>query len=225
MVVSKALERVIQTLRERAAKIWKIDPEAVIWENGAARPAGPNAGDFEPLTLPELAAKASATGGPIGAGSSLNTEGAAGGFGTHICDVEVDPETGKVQVIRYTAFQDVGRAIHPSYVEGQIQGGVVQGIGWAINEECIYRGADGKLDNPSFLDYRMPVASDLPMIEPVMIEVPNDKHPHGLRGVGEVCIVPAPAAVANAINNALGLRLSSLPLSPPTVLAALTGAN
>jgi CO/xanthine dehydrogenase Mo-binding subunit len=71
----------------------------------------------------------------------------------------------------------------------------------------------------------MPVASDLPMIEPVMIEVPNDKHPHGLRGVGEVCIVPAPAAVANAINNALGLRLSSLPLSPPTVLAALTGAN
>ncbi len=225
MVVSKALERVIQTLRERAAKIWKIDPEAVIWENGAARPAGPNAGEFEPLTLPELAAKASATGGPIGAGSSLNTEGAAGGFGTHICDVEVDPETGKVQVIRYTAFQDVGRAIHPSYVEGQIQGGVVQGIGWAINEECIYRGEDGKLDNPSFLDYRMPVASDLPMIEPVMIEVPNDKHPHGLRGVGEVCIVPAPAAVANAINNALGLRLSSLPLSPPTVLAALTGAN
>ncbi len=103
----------IQDLRERAAKIWKIDPEAVVWENGAARPAGANAGDFEPLTLPELAAKASATGGPIGAGLSLNTEGAAGGFGTHICDVEVDPETGRVQVIRYTAFQDVGRAIHP----------------------------------------------------------------------------------------------------------------
>ena len=92
--------------------------------------------------------------------------------------MEVDPETGKVQVIRYTAFQDVGRAIHPSYVEGQIQGGVAQGIGWAINEECIF-DANGKLDNPSFLDYRMPVACDLPMIEPVMIEVPNDKHPHG----------------------------------------------
>ncbi len=224
LVATKATERVIQTLRERAAKIWKIDPEAVIWENGAARPAGPNAGEFEPLTLPEIAARASATGGPIGAGSSLNTEGAAGGFGTHICDVEIDPETGRVQVIRYTAFQDVGRAIHPSYVEGQIQGGVAQGIGWAINEECIFT-ANGRMDNPSFLDYRMPVASDLPMIEPVMIEVPNDKHPHGLRGVGEVCIVPALAAVANAVNHATGLRLSSLPLSPPTVLAALTGAN
>ena len=224
LVVTRATERVILTLRERAAKIWKIDPEAVIWENGAARPAGPNAGEFEPLTLPELAAKATATGGPIGAGSSFNTEGAAGGFGTHICDVEVDPETGRVQVIRYTAFQDVGRAIHPSYVEGQIQGGVAQGIGWAINEECIF-AANGKIDNPSFLDYRMPVACDLPMIEPVMIEVPNDKHPHGIRGVGEVCIVPALAAVANAVNHATGLRLSSLPLSPPKVLAALTGAS
>jgi CO/xanthine dehydrogenase Mo-binding subunit len=221
MVVTRATERVIQILRERAAKIWKIDAEAVIWENGAARPAGANAGDFPPLTLPELAAKAGATGGPIGAGSSLNTEGAAGGFGTHICDVEVDPETGKVQVIRYTAFQDVGRAIHPSYVEGQLQGGVAQGIGWAINEECIF-DANGKLDNASFLDYRMPVASDLPMIEPVMIEVPNDLHPHGVRGVGEVPIVPPLAAVANAVNNAIGRRLTELPMSPPRVLAALS---
>ncbi len=224
LVVTKATERVIQTLRERAAKIWKIDPEAVIWEDGAARPAGANAGEFEPLTLPELAAKASATGGPIGAGSSLNTEGAAGGFGTHICDVEIDPETGRVQVIRYTAFQDVGRAIHPSYVEGQIQGGVAQGIGWAINEECIF-AANGQIDNPSFLDYRMPVACDLPMIEPVMIEVPNDKHPHGIRGVGEVPIVPPLAAVANAVSNATGLRMTDLPLSPPKVLAALTAAK
>ena len=224
MVVTKATEQVIASLRERAAKIWKIDAEAVIWENGAARPAGPNAGDFEPLTLPELAAKASATGGPIGGVSSLNTEGAAGGFGTHICDVEVDPETGKVQVIRYTAFQDVGRAIHPSYVEGQLQGGVVQGIGWAINEECIF-DAHGKLDNASFLDYRMPVASDMPMIEAVMIEVPNDKHPQGVRGVGEVPIVPPLAAVANAVMRATGLRMAELPISPPRLLAALSAAQ
>ena len=224
LVATRATEKVIQTLRERAAKFWKIDPEAVIWENGSARPAGPNAGEFAPLTLPEIAAKASATGGPIGAGSSLNTEGAAGGFGTHICDVEIDPETGRVQVIRYTAFQDVGRAIHPSYVEGQIQGGVAQGIGWAINEECIF-AANGRMDNPSFLDYRMPVACDLPMIEPVMIEVPNDKHPHGIRGVGEVCIVPALAAVANAVRSATGLRFADLPMSPPKVLAALTAAK
>ena len=224
IVVTKAAEQVIQILRERAAKIWKIDPEAVVWENGEARPAGSNAGEFPPLSLAAIAAKASATGGPINARSSLNTEGAAGGFATQICDVEVDPETGGVQVLRFTAFQDAGRAIHPSYVEGQIQGGVVQGIGWALNEECIF-SASGHLDNPGFLDYRMPVASDLPMIEPVVIEVPNDKHPQGVRGVAEVPIVPALAAVANAVNNATGLRLSDLPMSPPKVLAALTAAK
>jgi CO/xanthine dehydrogenase Mo-binding subunit len=224
MVVTKATEQVIASLREREANIWKIDAEAVIWEDGAARPAGPNAGDFEPLTLPELAAKASATGGPICGTSALNTEGAAGGFGTHICDVEVDPETGKVDVIRYTAFQDVGRAIHPSYVEGQLQGGVVQGIGWAINEECIF-DANGRLDNASFLDYRMPVASDMPMIEAVMIEVPNDKHPQGVRGVGEVPIVPPLAAVANAVKMATGRRFTELPMSPPRVLAGLSLAE
>jgi CO/xanthine dehydrogenase Mo-binding subunit len=224
IVVTKAAEQVIQILRERAAKIWKIDADAVVWENGEARPAGSNAGEFPPLTLAAIAAKASATGGPINARSSLNTEGAGPGLATHICDVEVDPETGKVQVIRYTAFQDVGRAIHPSYVEGQIQGGVAQGIGWALNEECIF-AANGRLDNPGFLDYRMPVASDLPMIEPVVIEVPNDKHPQGVRGAAEVPIVPALAAVANAVNNAIGLRLTDLPMSPPKVLAALTAAK
>jgi CO/xanthine dehydrogenase Mo-binding subunit len=221
MVVTKATEQVIQTLRERAAKIWKIDVEAVVWENGEARPAGSNAGEFPPLTLKELAAKANSTGGPINARSSLNTEGAAGGFATQICDVEVDPETGKVQVLRFTAFQDAGRAIHPSFVEGQIQGGVVQGIGWALNEECIFSDK-GHLDNPSFLDYRMPVASDLPMIDSVVLEIPNDKHPQGVRGVAEVPIVPTMAAVANAVRAATGRRLTDLPMSPPKILAALS---
>jgi CO/xanthine dehydrogenase Mo-binding subunit len=224
MVVGRATEQVIRILRERAAKIWKIDAEAVVWEGGQARPAGSNAGEFPPLSLPEIAAKASATGGPINARSSLTTEGAAPGFATHICDVEVDRETGKVTILRYTAIQDVGRAIHPSYVEGQIQGGVAQGIGWALNEEYIFT-ANGALDNPGFLDYRMPVASDLPMIESILVEVANDKHPHGIRGVGEVPIVPPLAAVANAIRNATGLRLTELPMSPPKVLAALTAAS
>jgi CO/xanthine dehydrogenase Mo-binding subunit len=224
MVVTRATERVIESLRLRAAKLWKIDVEAVVWENGAARPAGSNAGEFAPLTLAQLAAKASATGGPINGTSALNTEGATGGFATHICDVEIDPETGKLRVVRYTAFQDVGRAIHPSYVEGQIQGGVAQGVGWAINEECIFT-EQGLLDNPSFLDYRMPVASDLPMIEPVLIEVPNEKHPQGVRGVGEVPIVPPLAAVANAVRHATGLRFTELPMSPPKVLAALSAAK
>ncbi|MGH8431961.1 MAG: xanthine dehydrogenase family protein molybdopterin-binding subunit, partial [Solimonas sp.] len=127
MVVTQSIEKVVKTLCERAAKIWNIDPDAVVWEGGEARPAGDNAGKFEPLSLAELAAKANATGGPITAGVSLNATGAEGGFATHICDVEVDRATGKVSVVRYTAFQDVGRAIHPAYVEGQIQGGVAQG--------------------------------------------------------------------------------------------------
>jgi CO/xanthine dehydrogenase Mo-binding subunit len=224
LVVTKATEQVIDILRQRAAKIWKIDAEAVIWENGEARPASTNAGDFEPLTLAQLAAKASATGGPINGRSSLNTEGAGPGFATHICDVEVDPETGRVQVLRYTAIQDVGRAIHPSYVEGQLQGGAAQGIGWALHEEFIYNSS-GKLDNPTFLDYRMPVASDLPMIESILIEVPNEKHPQGIRGVGEVPLVPPLAAVANAVRHATGKRMTELPISPPRLLAALSNGR
>src|SRR6476659_3089333 len=220
MVVTQSTEKVIATLRERAAKIWEIDPEAVKWENGAAHPASPNAGQFEPLTLAELAARAPQMGGPIGSRVQLNTEGAEGGFGTHICDVEVDPELGIVQVTRSTAVQDVGRAVHPGYVEGQMQGGVAQGIGWALNEEYIYN-RDGKVDNPGFLDYRMPVCSDLPMLDTVMVEVPNPKHPQGVKGVGEVPLVPVMAAVANAVHDALGKRFYALPMSPPKVVEVL----
>ena len=143
-------------------------------------------------------------------------------FGVHICDVEVDPETGGVHVIRYTAVQDVGRAIHPGYVEGQMQGGAAQGIGWALNEEYIFN-EKGEMQNPGFLDYRMPVASDLPMIDTVIVEVPNPRHPYGVRGVGEVPIVPPIPAVANAIHAATGVRMRDLPMSPPRVLAALDG--
>ena len=158
--------------------------------------------------------------GPISAEVALNAGGWLPGFGVHICDVEVDRETGHVRVVRYTAVQDVGRAIHPDYVEGQIQGGAVQGIGWALNETYVYN-AQGRLDNPGFLDYRMPVASDLPMIEAVMVEVPNPAHPYGVKGVGEVPIVPPLAAVANAVAAASGTRLRNLPLSPDRVYAAL----
>jgi len=220
MVVTQSTEQVIKTLRERAAKLWNIDPEAVKWENGAAHPVSPNAGQFPPLTLEELSEKAPSLGGPVGASVQLNTQGADGGFGTHICDVEVDTELGIVRVLRYTAVQDVGRAIHPSYVEGQLQGGVAQGIGWALNEEYIYN-KDGKVDNPGFLDYRMPVCSDLPMLDCALVEVPNPKHPQGVKGVGEVPLVPVMAAVANAVHNALGKRFYSLPMSPPKVSAAL----
>jgi CO/xanthine dehydrogenase Mo-binding subunit len=220
MAVTQAAEKVVVELKKRAAMIWDISPEAVEWKDGKAYPAGPNAGSFEPLSIPDIAMKAGRTGGPISAEVSINAQGAGPGFATHICDVEVDRETGHVKILRYTAVQDVGRAIHPSYVEGQIQGGVTQGIGWALNEEYIY-DKQGRLDNPGFLDYRVPVASDLPMIEAIMVEVPNPRHPFGAKGVGEVPIVPPMAAVANAILDATGIRMRDLPMSPPKLRAAL----
>jgi len=220
MAVTQAAEKVVVELKKRAAMIWDISPDAVDFKDGKAYPAGPNAGSFEPLSIADIALKAGRTGGPISAEVSINAQGAGAGFATHICDVEVDRETGHVKILRYTAIQDVGRAIHPSYVEGQIQGGVTQGIGWALSEEYVY-DKQGRLDNAGFLDYRVPVASDLPMIEAVMIEVPNPRHPFGARGVGEVPIVPPMAAVANAVRDAVGLAMRDLPISPPKLLAAL----
>ena len=189
LAVVNSVRDMIRELKVRAAKIWKIDPEAVIWENGMAKPAGNQVGTFEPLTLADLAAQAGRTGGPINGHAQLNVTGAGPGFGVHCVDLKVDDDTGCVTVGRYTAAQDVGTAIHPSYVEGQLQGGAVQGVGWALNEEYIYN-AKGTLENPGFLDYRMPVASDLPMIETILVEVPNPQHPYGVRGVGEVPIIP-----------------------------------
>src|SRR5580700_6332632 len=220
MATVQAAEKVIDQLKQRAAMIWDISPDAVDWKDGCAIPAGPNAGSFDPLPLADIAIKAARTGGPIGAEVSVNAQGAGPAFATHVCDVEVDPQTGHVTVLRYTAAQDVGRAIHPAYVEGQIQGGVTQGIGWALSEEYIY-DKQGRLENPGFLDYRCPVASDMPMIDPVIVEVPNPRHPFGVRGVGEVPIVPPMAAVANAIHAAIGTRLRDLPMSPPKILAEI----
>jgi CO/xanthine dehydrogenase Mo-binding subunit len=220
MAATQAAEKVVEDLKKRAAMTWDIPVEAVEWKDGAAYPAGSNAGAFEPLDLATLALKAARTGGPLVAEVSVNAQGAGAGFGAHICDVSVDQETGQVTIERYTAIQDVGKAIHPSYVEGQIQGGAAQGIGWALNEEYIYNDK-GLMENAGFLDYRVPVASDVPMIEAVMVEVPNPRHPFGARGVGEVPIVPPMAAIANAIRSATGLRMPDLPMSPPKVRAAL----
>ncbi len=220
----KAAQDVIRKCCQRAAMVWGIDEDAVVWEGGAARPAGPNAGRFEPMTLADIAAVASKTGGPIAGHYEANSEGAGVSFATHLVDVEVDPETGFVKILRYTVCQDAGKAVHPDYVEGQFQGGAVQGIGWAMNEEYIY-GEDGRLENPGFLDYRIPVCSDLPMIDTVIVEVPNPGHPYGVRGVGETSIVPPLAAIANAVSRAAGVRMPELPMSPPRLLAAIDGAR
>jgi CO/xanthine dehydrogenase Mo-binding subunit len=220
MAVVEASKKIVEELRARAAMIWDVDVDGVVWEDGQAKPASSNVGDFPPLSLKEIAAKKALTGGPLTAAASVNAGGQAPGFSTQFCDVEIDPETGKVTVLRFVAAQDVGKAIHPSYVEGQIQGGVTQGIGWALNEEYIY-DKSGRLDNPGFLDYRVPVAPDVPMIDAVLVEVPNPAHPYGAKGVGEVNIVPPMAAIANAIDSAIHRRLTELPMSPPKIRAAL----
>jgi CO/xanthine dehydrogenase Mo-binding subunit len=223
MAVCQAAQKVVEELRARAAKLWDVPLDQVEWKGGQAACLDPAKSDKKPLTLETLAAQSARTGGPISAQASINAQGAGPGFGVHLCDVEVDRETGQVSVVRYTAAQDVGKAIHPSYVEGQVQGGVAQGVGWALNEEYVFDRA-GRMENPGFLDYRMPVASDLPMIDAILVETaPNPRHPYGAKGVGEVPIVPPLAAVANAVRGATGVRMTDLPLSPPKVLAALEG--
>ncbi len=216
----KAARDAVRKLCARAAAKWGIPEDAVKWEDGCAVPSGPNAGDFDPLPLAQITSNMGATGGPIVGHFEATPEGAGVSFATHIVDAEVDPETGKTSVVRYTVVQDAGKAIHPTYVEGQYQGGAAQGIGWALNEEYIY-GEDGRLQNAVFLDYRIPVASDLPMIDTVIVEVPNPGHPYGVRGVGETSICPPLAAIANAVSAAAGVRLRELPMSPPRILAAL----
>jgi CO/xanthine dehydrogenase Mo-binding subunit len=218
--VIQAARDVRNQLRARAAKIWNVDVEQVGWDAGRAMPLNGDAGKA-PLSLNELAAQMPHTGGPIVGRAAVSMPMAGPGFAAHICDLEVDTETGRSTVVRYTAIQDVGKAVHPSYVEGQMQGGVAQGIGWALNEEYVFN-ANGVMENAGFLDYRMPVASDLPMIDTVLVEVANPLHPYGVRGVGEVPIVPPLAAVANAMRAATGVRFTELPLSPPRVLQGIT---
>src|SRR3954454_4466562 len=204
-----------EQMKRRAAAVWGCDPASIRVADGVY------SHDGKSLTFKELAAKvAEHPLDPVVGRASVSPEGSTNAFGVHIADVEVDPETGKTTILRYTAIQDAGKAVHPSYVEGQMQGGAVQGIGWALNEGYVY-SADGRLENAGFLDYRMPVASDLPMIDTVLIEVANPLHPYGVRGVGEVPIAPPLAAVANAMRAATGIRFTQLPLSPPRVLAAI----
>jgi len=213
----EAAQDIKRQLVARAAKIWNVKPEDVDYQGGTLQCVTDATKHF---TFKELAAALYETGGTIVGRASVDPRGVGGSFATHIVDVEVDPDTGKATILRYTAIQDVGKAIHPSYVEGQMQGGAVQGIGWALNEEYVYNDK-GVMTNASFLDYRMPTSLDLPMIDAVLVEVANPGHPYGVRGVGEVPIVPPPAAIANAIYGATGARMRQLPMSPARVTRAL----
>jgi CO/xanthine dehydrogenase Mo-binding subunit len=215
--VYEAAQDAIRQMKGRVAQLWDVPEESIVFEDGVFRSS---ADGQEPITVKELAPKLGATGGPVLGSATAAPKGVGAGFGAHVVDLEVDPETGKATILRYTAAQDVGRAIHPAYVEGQMQGGVTQGIGWALNEEYIHDDK-GAMLNAGFLDYRLPTMLDVPEIETIMVEVPNPGHPYGVRGVGEVPIVPPMGAIHNAIHRAIGVRMRSLPMSPPKVVKAL----
>ena len=213
----EAAQDVKRQMAGRAAKIWDVSVDEVEYADGTVS----HKSDPElKLSFQQLAGRLNATGGPIVGRAQVSPSGVGASFATHLVDVQVDRETGKVDILRYTAIQDVGKAIHPSYVEGQVQGGVSQGIGWALNEEYFFNDK-GEMANSSFLDYRMPTSLDLPMIDMVIVEIANPGHPYGVKGVGEIPIVPPMAAIANAIYHAVGVRMNKLPMSPGNVLQAL----
>ncbi len=214
MAAYEAAQDVIRQMRARAALLWEIEAEAVAFDEGVFA-----SGDRS-IGFKELAAKLADTGGPLVGRATVKPGGVGGSFAGNIVDVEIDPETGKTTILRFTCFQDAGKAIHPSYVEGQMQGGSAQGIGWALNEEY-FMSSEGVMQNSSLLDYRMPTALDLPMIDTCIIEVANPGHPFGVRGVGEANIVPPPAVVANAIHHTVRVRMERLPMNPPAVLRAM----
>ncbi len=216
----EAAQSVKRQMIERAAAIWDVDQDSVQMEKGVIS----STTDPElSITFKELAGQLAGTGGGISASESVNPQSFGGSFAGNIVDVEVDPETGKTDVVRFTAVQDVGKAIHPSYVEGQMQGGSVQGIGWALNEEY-YMNDGGGMVNSTLLDYRMPTSLDLPMIDTVIVEVANPGHPYGVRGVGEANIIPPTPAIANALQQATGVRFFETPMNSVAIVAA-QGSN
>ena len=202
---------------------WKLLPISGRWKRAQVAVDGDMyALGGERLTFREIAQIVGDAGRCVVASAFVHPQQPGGAAAVHIVDVEVDPETGKVTILRYTALQDVGKAVHPDYVEGQIQGGVAQGVGWALNEEYWY-DEDGRLCNAGLLDYRMPTAPDLPMIDVQLVENAYPGHPFGVRGVGEAPIVPPAGAIANAVYHATGVRMAELPISPGRVVAALSG--
>ena len=217
----EAAQAIKRQMIERVARIWEVSVDSVEYAAGVLRHVS------DPglsMSFKDLAGRLNGTGGPIIGSATVAPRNVGNAFAVNIVDLEVDPDTGKVTILRYTAVQDAGKAVHPTYVEGQMQGGAVQGIGWALNEEYAFND-QGRMMNPSYLDYRMPTALDLPMIDTVIVEVANPGHPFGVRGVGEVSIVPPMAAIANAIYDATGVRMTQLPMSPSKVLEALQAAR
>ncbi len=213
----EACQSVLEQMKAHAAAQMKVEPAEVEYADGAFQVRENREQHMSWREVARLSVRRS-TGPVVGRGATVS-QPRAPTFGAHLADVEVDPDTGKVSILRYTAFQDVGKAINPQQVEGQMQGGAFQGIGWGLSE--YYAHDHGKLRNPTLLDYRILTALDLPNIDTEIIEVPASAGPYGARGVGEVPIVPPPGALANAIYRAVGVRMYQLPMTPERIFWAM----
>jgi xanthine dehydrogenase molybdenum-binding subunit len=228
-VTSKAIlhasHDLIEQLKARVAAALEASPQDIVYERKRFWVQGsPERG----MTLAEIAQHTIRSGGTVmGRGSASETLGPvalAPNAAAHVVDVEVDRDTGQVQILRYTAFQDVGLCVNPDQVEGQMQGGAAQGIGWGLAETYLFDDS-GALRNANLLDYRLPSALDVPYIATHVVEVPSSDHPYGLRAVGQVPIVPPSAALANAIYRATGVRLQALPMTAERLYWAMRHAD
>ncbi len=220
VAVKKAADDAVQQIKQIAAQHLEASVEDLELVDGVVRVRGvPESG----VTLKEVADLGMRTAGGhgpvLGRGASAISQ-IAPGFAAHVAEVKVDELTGQVAVVNYAAAQDVGFAINPAAVEGQIHGGVAQGIGWALYEGIAY-AEDGTPDASSLLDYTLPRANMIPPIDVLQVEVASAEGPYGAKGVGEPPAIPGPAAVANALHDAVGVRICDLPIKPSAVLDAL----
>jgi CO/xanthine dehydrogenase Mo-binding subunit len=216
--VKRAAEGVRQRILDVASDLLEARPDDLEIVNGRVSVKGA-AG--RSVTLSEVAAQAARTkGGPITSAGSFAAEPSATTIAAQIVRARVDRETGKVWLLRAVQSLDCGKAINPMAVEGQMEGGTAQGVGWGLWEQMAY-APDGRNLNPGFLDYHIPTALDLPDIESVLVEVPTVNGPFGAKGVGEPPITPGIAAVQEAIYDAVGVSLHEVPFTPERVRAAL----
>ncbi|HEV2128108.1 MAG TPA: xanthine dehydrogenase family protein molybdopterin-binding subunit [Thermomicrobiales bacterium] len=217
--VRKAADDAVEQIKQIAAEQLEASVEDLELVDGFVRVRGvPESGiSLEDVALASM--KSGGHGPVLGRGASSISQ-IAPGFAAHLAEVAVDEVTGKVKVVNYAAAQDVGFAINPAAVEGQIHGGVAQGIGWALYEGIHY-GEDGSPDASSLLDYTLPRAEMIPPIEVLLVEVESEHGPYGAKGVGEPPAIPGPAVIANAIRDGIGARITDIPIRPAAVLEAI----
>ncbi len=218
--VKLAAEDARQQILAIASQRLEAPPEELEMEDGVVWVRGQREKQVTFRELGRLTTGFGARYAPIVGRGAITARRQAPGFTAQAAEVEVDPDTGRVRVLRYVVAQDVGFAINPKSVEGQMQGGAAQGLGMALSEEMVY-DRKGRLLNPNLLDYRLPTTCDVPPIEAIIVEVPSEEGPYGARIVGEPSIVPGPAAIANAVADALGVRVFEAPITPERVLRAL----